>query len=169
MESLRMESLYPDVFKAGIAFFPNCWDKSEHSLLKKIQFDEIGNAKKLDVLIFYSEGEGERDYHSDARYLRWMGKILSTKWIEVPNHNSPNKKELVLGDVECKIRNRMHGGWELKHNADLSHKKKAFTVVDHEYKKAKEKKARIHNVLQAKNMCFKHYFLEITDFIASRL
>ena len=167
MGSLRMESLYPDVFNSAIALMPNCWDKSEHSQLRKWELDEIRSAKKIDALIFHSETDGEIDYQSDSRYLKWMADIPGAKWIELPNHNSEDGKEIIIDGKQCKIKKRMRGGWKIKHNQDLGHKKKAWTVVNPEEKKEMLKKARGHDIPY--KSCFTPYLDDIEKFIESKI
>ena len=84
MGSLRMESLYPDVFNSAIALMPNCWDKSEHSQLRKWELDEIRIAKKIDAVETYVEdkstGELHRPHHLDLKTGMYRGKqILEPK------------------------------------------------------------------------------------------
>ena len=167
MGSLRMESLYPDVFNSAIALMPNCWDKSEHSMLRKWELDDIRSAKKLDALIFHSETDGEVDYQSDSRYLKWIGDIPGAEWIELPNHNSENGKEIVINGEQCKIKERMRGGWKIKHNQDLGHKKKAWTIVDPSEQKEMMNKARGHNIPYSS--CFTPYLDDIEKFIESKI
>ena len=119
------------------------YNQSEHSQLRKWELDEIRSAKKIDALIFHSETDGEVDYQSDSRYLKWMADIPGAKWIELPNHNSEDGKEIIIDGKQCKIKKRMRGGWKIKHNQDLGHKKKAWTVVNPEEKKEMLKKAML--------------------------
>ncbi len=167
MEALRYESILPDLFNATIALMPNCWDRSEHSLIRKTLLDEIRNAKKLNTLIFHSETDGESDYHSDSRYLKWMADIPGAEWIELPNHNSEDGKKFVIEGVTCNIDLKMNGGWEVKHDQKFGHKDKAFTVVDPEHKKALLKKDRGHMIPYAR--CFTPYLNDITKFIGSKI
>ena len=167
MEALRYESILPDLFNATIALMPNCWDKSEHSLIRKTQLDEIRNANKLNTLIFHSEADGEWDYHSDSRYLKWMSDIPGAEWIELPKHNSENGKHFIIDGVKCNISLKMRGGWELKHDQKFGHKKKGFTVINPENKKAISKKDRGHMIPYTS--CFTPYLDDIEKFIASKI
>ena len=167
MEALRMEALYPELFNATIALVPNCWDRSEHSPIRKIQLDEIRNAKKLNTLIFHSEVDGEEDYHSDSRYLKWMADIPGTKWIELPKHNSENRKKFVINGITCKIKQKMRGGWDTKHNIELGHKKKAYTIINPDIKMVLTKKDRGHAIPQSS--CFVPYLDDIEKFIESKI
>ena len=88
MGSLRMEALYPDVFNAAISYIPNCWDRSEHSALRKFQLDEIRSAKNIDALIFQSPVDGEMDYKSSSKHLSWMGDILVVTLIKTSGHSN---------------------------------------------------------------------------------
>ena len=96
-----------------------------------------------------------------------MGDIPGAEWIELPNHNSEDGKEIVINGVQCKIEKRMRGGWELKHNQDLGHKKKAWTVVNPEEMKEMKKKARGHMIPYSS--CFTPYLNYIAKFIQSRI
>ena len=167
MEALRYEAVFPSLFNATIALMPNCWDQSEHSKLRKVQLDEIRNAEKLNTLIFHSKADGESDYHSDSRYLKWIADKPGAEWIELPAHNSDDGKKFVINGVTCKIKQKMRGGWEEKHDQNLGHKKKAFTAVDPERKKALLKKDRGHNIPQ--HSCFTPYLDDIEKFMESKI
>jgi len=61
----------------------------------------------------------------------------------------------------------MRGGWEEKHDQNLGHKKKAFTAVDPDRKKALLKKDRGHNIPQ--HSCFTPYLDDIEKFMESKI
>ena len=82
-------------------------------------------------------------------------------------HNSENVKEIVINGVQCKIKQRMNGGWEEKHNQDFGHKKKAWTVVNPEERKEMLKKARGHKIPY--KSCFTPYLDDIAKFIESKI
>ena len=133
----------------------------------KWELDEIRSAKKINALIFHSETDGEIDYQSDSRYLKWMADIPGAKWIELPNHNSEDGKEIIIDGKQCKIKKRMRGGWKIKHNQDLGHKKKAWTIVDPNEKKEMMKKASGHYIPY--RSCFTPYLDDIEKFIESKI
>jgi len=167
MGSLRMEALFPEVFNAAIAYMPNCWDRSEHSALRKFQLDEIRSAKNIDALIFQSPVDGETDYQSSSQHLRWMGDIPGVTLTETPGHSDETGKKIIINGVDCKVKKKMKGGWDETHDMNLGHKEKAFTAKDPALKKAIKKKVAGHYLIS--RSCFEYYIPQITDYIASRL
>jgi len=167
MGSLKMEALYPDVFNSAIAYMPNCWDRSEHSQLRKFQLDEIRSAKHIDALVFQSPVDGEQDYHSSAEHLRWMGDIPGVTLIETPGHSDESGKKIIINGKDCRVKKKMNGGWDETHDINFGHKNKAFTAKDPELKKAMKKKVAGHYLIS--HSCFEYYIPTITDYIASRL
>ena len=60
----------------------------------------------------------------------------------------------------------MSGGWEIKHNQDLGHKKKAWPIVNPKNMEEKLKKARGHEIPY--KSCFTPYLDDIAKFIESK-
>ena len=110
MGALRMEALFPRTFNAGIAFMPNCWDRSEHSPIREIQLQEIRKAKRIDALIMHSADDGEQDYNSNSTHLKWMDNIAGVKWFELARHSDETGKKIIVNGIDCKLKEKMKGG-----------------------------------------------------------
>ena len=135
MGSLRMEALYPDVFNAAISYMSNCWDRPANSPLRKFQLDEIRSIKHIDALVFQIPVDGETDYHSSSKHLKWMVDIPGVTLIETPGHSDETGKKIIINGKDCRVKEKMKGGWEETHDVNFGHKEKAFTAKDPALKK----------------------------------
>jgi len=167
MGALRMEALFPRTFNAGIAFMPNCWDRSEHSPIREIQLQEIRKAKRIDALIMHSADDGEQDYNSNSTHLKWMDNIAGVKWFELALHSDETGKKIIVNGIDCKLKKKMKGGWEETHDPAKGHRENAFTPVNPERKRAMLKKVQAHETIFSQ--CFAEYIPEIVRYIKSRL
>jgi hypothetical protein len=163
--ALRLKGKYPDAFNSAIAYMPNCWDRKPNGPIRKMLIDEMKTFKELSSISFSSPIDGHADWHSDYKYLKWIGDIQGATMIELPGHNAKNGREISVNGKLCKDLPRMQAGWEETH--DVKKKHKGFKPVDKKEMKEMKKKARGHVMLYYS--CFQDYYPQILDFIVSKV
>jgi len=167
--ALRLKGKYPDAFNSAIAYMPNCWDRKPNGPIRKMLIDEMKTFKELSSISFSSPVDGHVDWHSDYKYLKWIGDIPGATMIELPNHNAKKGREISVNGKLCTDLPRMHGGWEevWPEGKEKLTSSKQFKAVDKKEKKEMKKKAKGHAMLH--HSCFEDYYPQILDFISAKI